>query len=103
MANLCEIHEKQLVGLGIEKIIHPRSLEQVISCVKRKALGDPGFQSECRIYIKNQHADGMKLRCSFFLLKEPQGALLITAARDLNDASVTQTPLFGQHCAEWIR
>ena len=90
MAELCEVHQKQLVGMGIEKIIHPRSLEQVISCVKRKALGDPGTQSECRIYIKNHRADGLKIKCSVFVLKQPPGAFLITAVPDLNDQSFYQ-------------
>lgn len=103
MANLCNVHEKKLVGMGIEKIIHPRSLEQVISCIKRKALGDPGTQSECRIYIKNHHADGMKINCSVFLLKEPKAAFLITAVPDLNDEPLRRNPSFGQPCAELTR
>ncbi|MGD8304861.1 MAG: helix-turn-helix domain-containing protein [Desulfobacterales bacterium] len=85
MADLCQVGQKHLVGMGIEKIIHPRSLEQVISCAKRKALGDAGTQSECRIYIKNHQADGLKIKCSVFVLKQPPGAFLITAAPDLSD------------------
>ena len=30
MADLCEVEEKDLGGLGVEKIVHPSSLEQVI-------------------------------------------------------------------------
>ncbi len=103
MANLCEVHAKNLVGMGIEKIIHPRSLEQVISCVKRNALGDQEIQSECRIYIKNHQAGGLKIRCSVFLLNEPQGAFLIMAARELNERPVTWTNSFNRHCAELVR
>ena len=98
MANLCEVGENQIVGMGIEKIVHPRSLEQVISWVKRKALGDTVSQSECRIYIKNHHADGMKIKCSVLLLKEPQGASLILADTKLNNHVVTPTPTVGNHC-----
>jgi excisionase family DNA binding protein len=102
MADLCEIEARQLVGMGIEKIIHPRSLEQVISCVKRKALGDTGNPTECCIYIKNHHADGTRIRCVVFLLKEPQGAFLIMAVPECNDPSVTLTPPWGDHGAECI-
>ena len=90
MAGLCEVGQEELVGMGIEKIIHPRSLEQVISCVKRRALGDPEVQSECRIYIKNHQAGGLKIRCSVFVLKQPPGALLIMATPELNDPPLYQ-------------
>ena len=97
MADLCEMHARQLVGMGIERIVHPRSLEQVISFVKRKALGDPGTPSDCRIYIKNQGTDGLKIKCSVSVLKEPQSALLVMAAPDRNHHSVNQTPSHGAH------
>ena len=85
MANLCEVEEKDLIGMGIEKIVHPTSLEQVISGAKRKALGDPGEQTECSIYVKNRGIDKVKTRLSVFLLKEPPGAFLILAQRELNN------------------
>jgi excisionase family DNA binding protein len=85
MANLCEVEEKDLVGMGIEKIIHPNSLEQVISGAKKKELGDPEAPTECSIYIKNSQLDKIKARLSVFLLKEPPGAFLILAQRELNN------------------
>jgi excisionase family DNA binding protein len=89
MANLCEVEEKDLVGMGIEKIVHPNSLELVISGAKRKALGDPGEQTECSIYVKNRRLDKIKTRLSVFLLKEPPGAFLILAKRELNNDAGT--------------
>jgi excisionase family DNA binding protein len=86
MANLCEVEEKDLVGMGVEKIVHPNSLEQVISGAKRKALGDPGAQTHCGIYIKSSRLDKIKTRLSVFLLKEPPGAFLILAEREMNNA-----------------
>jgi excisionase family DNA binding protein len=85
MANLCEVAEKDLVGMGVEKIIHPDSLEHVISGAKRRALGDPGAPTECSIYIKNRELQKIKAKLSVFLLKEPSGAFLILAQRELNN------------------
>jgi excisionase family DNA binding protein len=96
MADLCKVHQEKLVGLGIEKIIHSRSLEQVISCAKRKALGDPGSQSECRIYLKNHQADGLQIKCSVFVLKQPPGAFLVTAVPDHNHQPFFQNHAFDQ-------
>ncbi|MGD8468157.1 MAG: excisionase family DNA-binding protein [Desulfobacterales bacterium] len=103
MAELCDLRTKQLVGMGLEKIIHPRSLEQVISCLKRKSLGNPRTPFECRITIKNHDAEGMRISCCVLLLKEPQGAFLITAVPERNHHPVTQRPSSGKHCTEWIR
>ncbi|MGD8992984.1 MAG: helix-turn-helix domain-containing protein [Desulfobacterales bacterium] len=88
MADLCQKRARQLVGMGIERIVHRRSLEHVISFVKRKALEMPGTQSDCWIYIKNQSTGGMKIKCSVSALKEPQGALLVMAAPDRNHHSL---------------
>lgn len=97
MADLCELPAQRMVGMGIEKIIHPRSLEQVISFVKRKALGEPGTQSECRIYIKNHRVDGMQTSCSVCLLKEPRGAFLVMAAPEQNHQPAADMPSFSTH------
>ena len=37
-AELCEVEEKDLPGIGIERIVHPDSIEKVISIVKQRAL-----------------------------------------------------------------
>jgi excisionase family DNA binding protein len=89
MADLCEVEENDLVGMGIEKIIHPDSLEQVISEAKRKALGDPEAPTECSIYIKNNQLNKIKARLSVFLLKEPPSAFLILAQREQNNDAGT--------------
>lgn len=97
MADLCEFPAPQMVGTGIERIVHPRSLEKVISFVKRKALGDPTTQSECCITIKNHRVDGMQTKCSVFLLKEPQGAFLVMAYPDQHHNPVAKMPSISTH------
>jgi excisionase family DNA binding protein len=84
MAALCEVEEKDLVGIGVEQIVHPRSLEQVIAGAKKKALGAPGTQTNCRIYIKNSQVEKLAVKLSVFLLKEPQNAFLILAEPEPN-------------------
>jgi len=93
MIRLCGIYKKGLVGMGVEQVVHPRSLECVISSARKRALGDPGTPSQGSIYIKNNQLKHRKVKLSVFLLKEPRGAFLVfaepesTAARlagDLN-------------------
>ena len=84
MAKLCEIDEMGLVGMGIEQVVHPRSLECVISGAKKKALGDPGIPTEGVIYIKNSQLEQLKVKLSVFLLKEPRGSFLVLAQPESN-------------------
>jgi len=84
MTKLCGIDEKGLIGMGVEQIVHPRSLECVISGAKKKALGDPGTPSEGSIYIKNNQLEQLKVKLSVFLLKEPRGVFLVFAEPESN-------------------
>jgi excisionase family DNA binding protein len=84
MARLCEVDEIGLVGMGVEQIVHPRSLECVISGAKKKALGDPDIPTESIIYIKNNQLDHIKVKLSILLLKEPQGSFLVLAQPESN-------------------
>ena len=84
MAKLCEVDEIGLIGMGVEQIVHPRSLECVISGAKKKALGDPDIPTEGVIYIKNRQFEQLKLKLSVYLLKEPQGSFLVLAEPESN-------------------
>ena len=79
MNRLCGINKNGLVGTGVEQVVHPRSLECVISSARKKALRDPGTPSEGSIYIKNNQLEQRKVKLSVFLLKEPHGAFLVFA------------------------
>ena len=85
MAELCGVKKEDLIGLGVEQVVHPSSLEQVICGSKKRALGDPGAQTGCRVYIKNSQTNKIKVRLSVFLLKEPEGAFLVLAEHELNE------------------
>lgn len=78
-AELCEVHKKDLVGMGIEDIVHPSSLASVISCAKKRALGDFEIPEKCSIYISYSLSGRRKIRVGVFPLTEPEGALLVLA------------------------
>jgi excisionase family DNA binding protein len=78
-AKLCEVQEKDLVGMGIEKICHPDSLEKVISNNKKRALGDHSVPRTDCIYLKNSKYDKIKVQIAIYPLKEPFGAWLLLA------------------------
>jgi len=84
MARLCEVDEMGLVGMGVEQVVHPRSLACVISGAKKKALGDPDIPTEGIVYIKNNQFEQLKVKLSVYLLKEPQVSFLVLAERESN-------------------
>jgi len=84
MAQLCEVDALGLVGMGVEQVVHPRSLECVISGAKKKALGDPDIPTEGIVFIKNNQFEPLKVKLSVYLLKEPQGSFLVLAEPESN-------------------
>ncbi len=78
-AELCEVQEKNLVGMGIEKVIHPDSLETVISNNKKRALGDPLAPRWDHMFLKNSKLGKLEVKIAFYPLTEPSGTWLILA------------------------
>ena len=68
---------KDLVGMGIEKIVHADSLAKVIETVLKMTLGDPGLAESCNISIKNGPGDRREIRVSVHPLQEPNNTFLV--------------------------
>ena len=76
-AELCEIQKKELVGMGIEEVVHPSSLESVISRAKRRSLGDFEIPEKCSLNLKNRRTGKISVDVGVYPLTEPEGAFLI--------------------------
>ncbi len=81
-AELCEVEEKDLPGIGIEHVVHPDSIEKVISIVKQRALGNPSVPRTYSIYLKGTQKQKVKVRISSYPLNEPAGSFLVLAEPD---------------------
>ena len=75
-AKICGVETKDLVGMGIEKIVHPDSLAIIIEIVRKTGLGDPGLAENCRISIKNELGVRREIRVSVHPLREPSNTFL---------------------------
>ncbi len=78
-ADLCQMKPEELVGVGIEKIVHPRSLAAVIATARKRALGDLSQPTHCTLFINRAGKGEQRLCVSIHPLKEPQGAFLVLA------------------------
>jgi excisionase family DNA binding protein len=78
-AELCEVEEKDLPGMGIEQGVHPDSIGTVISSVKRRALGDPSVPRTYSIFLRSSQNVRISVRISVYPLSEPAGSYLILA------------------------
>jgi len=81
-AELCEVPEKDLIGMGIESVVHPNSLETVISDTKRRAMGDSEVPRTFNIFMKNKQNGKLKVCVSLYPLKKPSGTFLVLAEHE---------------------
>ena len=78
-ADLCQHNLEDIIGMGIEKIVHPRSLAAVIETTRKKALGDLTLPHNCTISINRQGQGELPVVASIHPLREPEGAFLVLA------------------------
>ena len=76
-AEICSVQQNELVGMGIERIVHADSLPKVIEAIRKLALGEPKVKEDCIISIKNDRASPREIRVSVYLLSEPANAFLV--------------------------
>ena len=76
-AGLCEVFQKDLIGLGIEEIVHPSSLEAMISRAKRRSLGDFEIPEKFVLNLKSRQSGKIAVLIGVYPLTEPEGAFLV--------------------------
>jgi excisionase family DNA binding protein len=76
-AEICGVRQNDLVGMGIEKIIHAKSLPKVIKAIRKLALGEPAVKEACSITIKRGVEWHHNLRLSVYPLREPATVFLV--------------------------
>lgn len=80
-AELCEVGERDLPGMGIEQIFHPNSLEMIIAGIKKRILGHSSVANACSVFFKNNEKEKIAVQVSVYDLKDPREGLLILADR----------------------
>ena len=81
-AQLCEVQKKDLIGLGIEEIVHPSSLETMVSRAKRRSLGDFEIPEKFYLNLKNRKSGKITVLVGVYPLTEPEGAFLVLVESD---------------------
>ena len=76
---LCEIQENDLVGLGIEILVHSDSLRTVVSDIKNRALGDPQVPIRSSVFFNSNKHKKVSVDVTVCPLNEPPGTYLILA------------------------
>jgi excisionase family DNA binding protein len=76
-AEICGLHQKDLVGMGIDKIVHADSLPKVIESIRKLALGEPEVKEDCNISVKREGEIPRQIRVSVYPLREPIMAFLV--------------------------
>jgi excisionase family DNA binding protein len=76
-ADLCGVRQKDLIGMGIEKIVHTASLPKVIEAVRKFAIGNPSPVEHGTIFVNNGSGERQKIHISVYPLQEPAKAFLV--------------------------
>lgn len=77
-AEVYKIPPEGFIGLDIEKVIHPESLGELISLLKKRDMGED-FLPFVPVKLQTSTGERQRLFLSIFPLKEPPGASLIMA------------------------
>ena len=77
LATLCGVKEADLIGMGVEKVIHSDSLEQVIAGVKTRAMGTGQNARTCRLFLKAGPSGRQEVTVAVYPLQEPVGTFLV--------------------------
>jgi excisionase family DNA binding protein/PAS domain S-box-containing protein len=67
----------EAIGLGIERVVHPDSLEMVISFAKRRTMGDQSTPNYYRAKIKTKNNEKKTVQLLVTPLDEPKGTFLV--------------------------
>jgi hypothetical protein len=78
MSEIAEIPQKACPGMGIEKLIHPESLEIVISTIRKMEL-EESFPMTFNVFLRRKTKEALEAIVSFIPLNEPSGAFLFLA------------------------
>jgi len=73
-AELCGLQANDLIGIGIEEIVHAESLGILVADFKKRDLGNTTVQQNYNIFLKK---DKHEVEMLVYSLSEPEGAYLI--------------------------
>jgi len=76
-ADLCGVRQNDLIGMGLEKIVHSGSLPKVIEAVRKMAVGTPGIKEDCKISINSRPHGSREILVSIYPLREPAMTYLV--------------------------
>jgi hypothetical protein len=78
-AAMCDMQAEELIGLGVEKMVHADSLASVVRGVKKLMLRQAGLSERCSLYLRNGRGERLNVQLSIVSLLEPTGAYLAIA------------------------
>jgi len=77
-AEICGIPREAFIGMDIEKVIHPKSLGEIISILKKRKMG-ADFPASLPVSVITGAREKQKLSVSIFPMDEPSGSTLFLA------------------------
>ena len=83
MEKLIGIPKGDLVGLGVENIVHQKSLKTMIQHSKKRALMDSKTDILNAVFLKTKNQKRLGVKLSLFPLSDPRSSFLAVAEGDI--------------------
>ena len=77
--------------MGVEHLVHGKSLKKVLSFIKKQNLKEPGIPNTSSIFLKTGKVSKERVGISVYPLQEPAGTYLALAEPNENSDSTLQT------------
>lgn len=81
-ASLCGVQEEDMLGLGVEEIVHADSLEFLISEFRSRALRSKPDSVEATLFFKDGNSGKLKVEVSLHPLDDPRECWLFLATHE---------------------
>ena len=76
-AEICNVQQRDLIGMGLDKIVHADSLPKVIETVRKLALGESEVRENCIIAVNCKRKQQKKVCIAVYPLHEPAKSYLV--------------------------
>ncbi len=80
-AELCGIHVEEIIGMGVEELVHRDSLASLLHEFRKMGLKGHEPSGPFPIYLKNRNQERIEVEALFYPLHEPEGAWLVLASK----------------------
>ena len=92
LAKMYRLETKDLIGFGLERIVHKESLAMVVRYAKQRLMGDPKVPSVYPVFFNDPDGGRQQVLLAVYPLNEPAETFLLTCKADATGKQIIAAP-----------